>query len=116
MVGVLAGSVLLAIYSYDLGRRASMLDRYSAQVAAEIAAREIARLELQSADRDFVEREAARTEDNPVTAEEYYILGVQAFLAEEHNVAQARFTAALKLRPDWANIYLARGRSFSDEG
>ena len=117
-------SLLVVYYSYRLERTNEELVALTASLEAtterhalEIARRELERRELDSADREFLEREAERAAQNSaVTAEQYYILGVQEFLAERHDVAQALLTQTLERRPNWADVYLARGRNFSAQG
>ena len=116
-------SLLVVYYSYRLERTNEELVALAATLMAtterhalELARREVERRELDPTDRDFLERQAERTQDSAVTAEQYYILGVQEFVAERHEVAQALLTQALERRPNWADVYLARGRNFSAQG
>ena len=120
LTAIVVLSALLVVYSYRLGRETARLEiiteRYSEEIGVEITRREAAREELDSTDRDFIEREAIETQGTPTTAEEYYILGGQALLTGDQDLAHERFTQAIRLRPDWADPYLARGRSLSVQG
>ena len=107
-------------YSYRLGEANAELEemktrlsKVTAQHAVTIAGRQLRRTEMDSADKNFLQFEAHRTGDSPATAEDHYVQGVQAFVKHDYEAAQARFTRALMLRPDWAEVYLARGRNLS---
>ena len=65
------------------------------------------------ADKNFLQFKADRVENNPISVEDYYILGIEAFAGEDYETAHEHFTKVLELRPDWPEGYLARGRNFT---
>ena len=109
-------SGLVLFYSYQLEMSKAELERVTAEYAVTLGEREIRREELDSADKEFLRFEASRVENNPIAAEDYYVLGIEAFAEKEYETAHEQFTEALRLRPTWPEGYLARGRNFTKRG
>ena len=102
-------------YSYQLQEAYERLSQITADYALTLGSRELRRTELEKADKVFLESEVDRAKQDLNTAEDFYLLGVRAFLEKDYKAADAHFTQALTLKPEWIEAYLARGRNYSSQ-
>ena len=103
-------------YSYQLHETNEYILQLTEKHAVTLGSRELRRTELDKADKDFLKSQADRAEQDLNTAEDYYLLGIQAFSNNKYEEAAQHFTQAINLQPDWVEAYLARGRNASMQG